>query len=381
MRILAAIGDVQDPATWSGTGYYFLQAGRRHGFLDDGWRLDPGRLKRRRLLWNMLELARTRRAGGFQYSRSFLRRLLKQAPALSSDDEIISHFPLFPPFDQCDARLSLYIDATLMQLFGDYGFARIVSPRVRMEALARECQQYAAAYRVVCMAQWTAESVVNDYGIPRQKVHVIPGGANIDENRLTQLQWNPGPSLDAVRIGFIGKDWRRKNLPFLLEIAESLERRGRAAQVWAAGFDETSAPRHRLLRPVGFIDKRLQLQQFIQFVQSMHFGALFSYADAAPRSNLEFVRLGVPVITHDVGGMADTVPPEAGVVFPSGTSANEVADRILEFVTKASAYDALRWAAWRCAPQVTWDSHVSRFLDVWGLRRAADANECLEEPF
>lgn len=371
MRVLAAIGDVQNPATWSGTGYHFLQAGKRHGFLNDGWRLDPERLKPLRWTWNALEVLRAGRAGGFQYSHAFLKQLFKQAPGLSVSDEIISHFPLFPPLGVCNARISFYIDATLKQLFEDYGFDRIVSPRIKADALARERDQYAAANQVVCMARWTAESVVADYGVPSEKVHVIPGGANIDERSLDSLQWCLGPGLDTLRIGFVGKEWKRKNLPFLLEVAEALEQLGQSTQVWAAGFDATSAPCHRLLRSVGFIDKRRQPRRFVEFVQSMHFGALFSRAEAAPRSNLEFVRLGVPVITHDVGGIADTVPPGAGIVFPAGSSAREIADRILGYVTSGSVYETLRLSTWQCASQVTWDASVNQFLEVWGVGRGS----------
>ena len=31
------------------------------------------------------------------------------------------------------------------------------------------------------------------------------------------------PALDPLRLGFVGKDWRRKGLPFLLQVAEELE--------------------------------------------------------------------------------------------------------------------------------------------------------------
>lgn len=371
MRVLAAIGDVQNPATWSGTGYHFLQAGKRHGFLNDGWRLDPERLKPLRWTWNALEVLRAGRAGGFQYSHAFLKQLFKQAPGLSASDEIISHFPLFPPLGVCNARISFYIDATLKQLFEDYGVDRMVSPRIKADALAREHEHYAAADRVVCMSHWTAEVAIDDYCVAREKVHVIPGGANIEEDWLSDLPWSAGPSLDTVRIGFVGKDWTRKQLPFVLEVAEQIEQRGQRAEVWAAGFDKTTGPSHHLLRSIGFIDKRDRFGDFVEFMQSMHFGALFSRAEAFGISNREFIRLGVPVITHDVGGIADTVPPGAGIVFPAGSSAREIADRILGYVTSGSVYETLRLSTWQCASQVTWDASVNQFLEVWGVGRGS----------
>ena len=43
---------------------------------------------------------------------------------------------------------------------------------------------YEAAGNIFCMCKWAADSVIKDYGINQEKVHVIVGGPNLDEDIL-----------------------------------------------------------------------------------------------------------------------------------------------------------------------------------------------------
>src|SRR5690606_41707271 len=67
----------------------------------------------------------------------------------------------------------------------------------------------------------------SDLGIPCSKVHVVLPGANLDERDLVPSsdQLEPPPP-NPLRLGFIGKHWQRKGLPFVLQVAEELARRG-----------------------------------------------------------------------------------------------------------------------------------------------------------
>lgn len=369
MRVLTCIGDATSLHTWSNIPYFFLQAGQRAGFLDDGWRVDPSRLSLHRLLWNVWRQLRYGERGGFQYSSGFLDRLLAQVARDSSQAEVISHFPLFPPLCATGAELNFYIDATLLQNFEDYGLATAekhpLGRRIVADALRREREQYAAAERIICMSRWTARSIVNDYAVDPGKVHVVPAGANLfDHARTPEIlsAWEPRP---PVRLGFIGKDWRRKNLPFLLQVADVLESRGIAVEVMAIGFDPQLGPRHRLLRALGFIDKHTDVDRFVRVVRSWHFGCLFSVAEAFGISNRESIYLGVPVLARDIGGIPDTLPPGCGHLFPADAPAEEVADRVQGYVRDPNCYDELRAEVASHRDEVTWDAAVRKMIDIW----------------
>ncbi|MFQ5567344.1 MAG: hypothetical protein ACE5EU_13405, partial [Paracoccaceae bacterium] len=78
---LAAVGDANNPHTWSGIPYHLLLAGRAAGLFDAGLALDAAGVAwaGRRIGWNLARAVRLERPGGFQYSPAFLERLWRPA--------------------------------------------------------------------------------------------------------------------------------------------------------------------------------------------------------------------------------------------------------------------------------------------------------------
>lgn len=372
MRILTCIGDATSPATWSGTPFHLLRAARRDGFLDAGWKLDPKRLRAHRIAWNAWRRLRYAEQGGFQYSSTFLHKLMKQAPHYATSAEVISHFPLFPP-PGCGNETSYYIDATLAQNFNDYGLTsdRIVMKNIAQRAMHFEREQYSAAKHIVCMSAWAARSVVETYGISPHKVHIVPAGSNVDDHAIEPPRPADTKQFAPLRLGFLGKDWRRKNLCLVLKIADVLQSRGIDTEVLAAGFSPSSAPRHPRLRALGYIDKSAELHRFVDFVRACHFSCLFSSAEAFGISNRESLRLGVPVLARDVGGISDTVPNGCGHLFSNGAEAADIADVIQRYVHDPAQYRALRAYVATQSEEFTWGTTVRKLASIWS---ASDAH-------
>ena len=371
-RVLTLLGDPSQVRTWSGTAYYFLAAGRQQAFLEDCLRLEPEKLRSSRVLWNLWSLITRGQVGGFQYSDFFLNRLFTQVRYDTGPLEFISHFPLLPPQPWNAAwKVNYYIDATLRQNFEDYRIGEQIGSDIQERALRRERDNYQQAERIVCMNRWCAASVVNVYGVPAAKVHIIPPGANLDERLLTGSKASDLPTpkaaseLTPLRLGFVGTDWRRKGLPFLLQVADGLRDRGLAVEVIAIGPKPQELPPHSALRPVGFIDKGTNSSEFIELVRSFHFGCLFSSAEAAGMSNLDCIRLGVPVMSFRTGGIPDGVPLGLGLLFPPDCGPEKVADRIQEFVTVPSSYFALRQLVRQRCEEVSWTRSVEKFIRLW----------------
>jgi glycosyltransferase involved in cell wall biosynthesis len=364
---LTVVGDPNQIMTWSGTPYFFLQAGKRHGFLHAGIPLKPANLWLRRLIWNLGCLISRGETGGFQYSEVFLHAVGRNVDCGSGNDEIVSHFPLLPPLQQKYQSVNLYIDATLRQNFVDYELYKVVGKRVMLEALARERAQYERADRIVCMSQWAAASVVEDCAVPRGKVHVIHPGASLCEDDISaqEEQATGEDELRPLRLGFVGRDWRRKGLPFLLQVVDELQRNSIPVELIVVGPPPADLPRHTSIRAVGFIDKASEMRRFIDLIRSFHFGCLASSADASPIANLECLRLGVPVVARRVGGIADTVGEDSGCLFGLEASAGEVAEQLATFVRDPSRYHQLRDRISARAPHFSWDRTVREFIALW----------------
>jgi glycosyltransferase involved in cell wall biosynthesis len=356
-RQLLCCGDATRLATWSNTPYFLLQAALKQGFLQGGLALHPERLRWQRRCWNLRQLLRSGQPGGYQYSQSYTRGLLADA-RLPSDQPLalLSHFPLLPAHPWPEPwRVDFYLDATTRQVLEAYGTGERIAAAFRRDLLERERRAYQHAGAVICMAQWAADSVIADYGIDPAKVHVVPGGANLDEAQLAHLPTAtpppPPPSAaQPLRLGFLGKDWQRKGGPFLLELVKVLQQRGIQAVIRAIGPDPARLPSHPALQPLGFINKQTDTPRFVAELRSWHFGTLFSEAEAFGISNREALRLGVPVLAHAVGGIASTLPDGGcGQLFPAHPSADAVADWM---AGRLSPYEG--YLAWRAALAPRW---------------------------
>lgn len=365
-RALVANGDVTRVGTWSGIPYFFLQAGLKNGLFQGGVGLEPERLRTRRLLWNAARPLRFGRPGGYQYSLDYLERLWDERREPAETAEYVSHFPLLPPRSRTTAPVTYYLDATLHQNFEDYGFGAAVGGKIRDEALAREKEALHAARYVVGMSRWCAEDVKNFYGVPAERVRVILPGANLDDALVPpDPAWDG--SLSPLRLGFIGKEWERKGGPVLLDVATRLEQRGHRVEVVVIGPDPASLPPHPSLRPMGFINKATDLPRFVEIVRTFHFGCLLSRVEALGISTLECLRLGVPVVGTDVGGIPDAVPPAAGFLVPVEQAAEQLTEALAAILWQPERYANMRAQAAASSTERTWFGTAKDFGQLLGL--------------
>jgi glycosyltransferase involved in cell wall biosynthesis len=360
-RALVAYGDVNRVGTWGGIPYFFLQAGRRNGLFQEGIALHPERFRYRRLFWNALRPLTLNRHRGFQYSRAYLRDLWADRGEASGINEYVSFFQPLPPTDVVREPVSYYIDATLHQYFEDY--RKKMGRRIRAEALALEKEAYLAARFVVCMSRWCADDVTAFYGISPEKVRVILPGANIDEASIP-VATGGDRKLSPLRLGLIGIDWERKGGHLLLDVATKLQRMGHSVEVVVIGPKASTLPSHPALRAMGFIDKAHDLSRFVELVRSFHFGCLLSSAEASGFSTLECMRLGVPVIVRDVGGLPENVPENAGLVLPAAQTGDRLTEELAAMLRAPEHYARMREAAQNVASYYSWDRTVREFLTL-----------------
>lgn len=370
-RALVGNGDVNDPGLWGGHPFFFLRAGRRNGLFEGGVIIHRERLRYRRLLWNALRPVLLQRHGGFQYSRSFRYRAWAERSEPTGIREYVSHFPLLPPAEIVREPVTYYLDSTLHQNFDSFS-ARHVARRIQVEALARERDAYLASRFVVCWSRWCADDVESFYGVSPDKIRVIPPGAGVDEDSVPDaLPWDG--NLSPLRLGFIGVHWKRKGGPLLLDVATALQRRGYAVEVIVIGPRAAGLPPHPALRAAGFIDKSRELSRFVGLVRSFHFGCLLSSDEPFGVSNLECIRLGVPVIGTTVDGIPETVPPGAGLLVSLEQTGEEIADVLAPILREPGQYARMREAAQDAAGLQSWNRTADRFLALLQDERSPEA--------
>lgn len=379
---LAAMGDVTNVVTWSGIPFHFHEAGARAGFFDGPVNLPTNRIRVRRVLWNLSQVLTGQRRGGYQYSRSCLAYLFGCVEGQLRESEVISHFQLFPPADRARAAatpFSHYIDMPLTRLFDEYRIGETIGRRIAADALRREAENYAAARFVVCMSSWAAKSVVAECGVDRSRVKVILPGANVSETaveiRTADLDASPIVSSFTAarpfRLGFTGRDPYRKGLPRLIKAAAILKDRGYPVEVSIIGICPEEFRNEPVVREIGMIQKRTEMDRFIDTVMSMDLGCLLSDAEGLGISTLEFLRVGVPVMGTEVGGITDCIPKRAGLLLPERPDPEDVAAKVQELLDNPVKYEAMRKEARAIRRHYSWDRTVKEFALLWSNKEAS----------
>ncbi len=376
-RTLACLGDTGDIKTWSSIPYHLFQAASKAGFLTHTADLVDPAYRRRRLLWLLGAPLRLERPGGYQYSRTSARRMWERLPAELRCGETLSHFQLFPPLELARAagvRHSFYVDATLRIMF-DAGESERIGRHTLRDALRREGELYRSARFFIGMARATVESAVRDYGVDPARAFAVKPGANLDETAVRAFlaargtSWReraePFTSSRPARLGFIGMDWRRKGLERLVEAAAILAGRGRPVMVSVIGNCPEHLRGHRQVEWLGAMNKSRDTAAFLAGVDSFAIGCLPSYAEPLGISTLECLRLGVPVMGANVGGIPDCVPPDAGFLVPVTANSELIADEIDAHVFVPDRYAQMQQAASREMEHVTWEATVSRLKEIW----------------
>jgi glycosyltransferase involved in cell wall biosynthesis len=375
-RSLCAVGNVTDVRCWSGIPFHFWEESRRTGFATEACEVDLRKAALPRWLWNAGRRLLDRETGGFQYSDGFLDRIESQIPEERWKSEVITfhqHFPRARTVRSHGGTLHHYLDAPFAALASGRGLDLKLPADVVKRALALERENYASSERVILMARWAATVMREECGVPEDKIHVILPGANLN----LPDDWDfPVPAGRAGKerpftLGFVGKDWRRKGLPLLIEVNDALQRRGWRTRVLVIGDappDLRSAPGVEF---AGYLDKRTANREFLERLSTCDVGCLFSDREALGISTLEFLRAGIPVAGFDHEGTADTIPPDAGFRLEPGQSAESIADRFDDYLRDESRQAAFRERARRWSGLVTWRRCLGEFEELWSTGRVA----------
>ena len=157
---------------------------------------------------------------------------------------------------------------------------------------------------------------------------VVPGVAEMQVRKIRTI-----PAGGGI-IGFVGKEWQRKGLPFAVEVVALLRRTRPELQLWVAG-PEASAIRHLFdgwqggYRLLGWSDKAhyAEYDVLLHPARAEPYGMVISEAMAAR----------VPVVISDMCGAAPQVGPEAGTVLSLAATVEAWAEAIEKQLERCDA--------------------------------------------
>lgn len=231
-------------------------------------------------------------------------------------------------------------------------------PRItpaQLRAFGRQQIEVHRAASACCVASgWAGDSLANDHGIPRAKVHVVGYGANLRVDPPPDRDWS------TPRFLFVGNGWRRKNGERVLRAFARVRESCPGATLDIAG----DHPRVDVPGVTGHGDRRLiadeagrrllgsLYQRATCFVMpSVHESFGIVYVEAAGA--------GLPSIGTTKGGTADSIGEGGILVDPTDEEALYAAMERLSHPDEARRLGAI---AHRRSGLFTWRKVTERIL-------------------
>ncbi len=166
------------------------------------------------------------------------------------------------------------------------------------------------AAALIPYSTWTRDSLVHDYGVPAERVHVIPPGVDTD-------QWRPARHRrrsERVRLLFVGGNFERKGGVLLLEVFRHLRLHEQAELHIVTREPVPFTPGvavHRALRN--------NTPELVALYRQADVFVLPTQADCFSWASIEAMAVGLPVITTAMGGIPDIVEHgRTGYLLPPG---------------------------------------------------------------
>jgi glycosyltransferase involved in cell wall biosynthesis len=179
-----------------------------------------------------------------------------------------------------------------------YGHSRSAAPLEWAKWQANH-RAFSAARTLVSWSRWAADSLVHDYHVPAERVHVIRPGVDLCRFQPVERDDRDGP----VRILFVGGDFTRKGGDDLLEAVRYLDGSVELDVVTSTHPRSCPAgPGIRIHVGVGHEAGRLH-----GLYRRADIFALPSRGDCLPLVVAEALASGLPVVTSDVGALSEVV--------------------------------------------------------------------------
>lgn len=346
--------DAKDVLNWSGTPFYMSTA------LEKEARIDYiGPLKHKINPLFKLKQYYQKMFLGYRNSGRYHQETLKYysaqvAKKLAQLDAEAILAPLIQPiaFLESNKPIILWTDALYAGLLGFYSNANNSNAKSITEGnlVTQEC--LSRCRLTIFSSAWAANTARELYGISREKIKIVPYGANIDshpdQDEITKIVKNR--SQQKIKLLFLAKDWHRKGGDIALAVAKELHETGHAVELTIIGNHlQHLKAKLPYVNYLGFVTKKTTRgrETLSQLLSESHFLILPSRADACPMVLAEANAFGLPCITTSVGGIRTAIKDgENGQTFSLFATTQDYCNFIVNQMTHRQDYEKLAFSSY-----------------------------------
>lgn len=342
--------DSHDVINWSGTPFHMANAFEQHGIsvkrIGNLKRKLPPFFKLKQLWKKYAYNQRESPRFNITVAKAYSKQVAKIIKA-SKYDAIIA--PQINPIAYLNSKIPtiLWTDALYANLLNFYpGFSKH-SPESKAQGhtLVKECLN--RCHLAIFSSDWAAQTAIETYGINKNKIKVVPFGANIQSqhNIYDIHQFLKSRSKKTLKLLFIGKYWDRKGGDIVFNVAKALHSAGQSVEV---NFVGCYPPKHieipYYIHCHGFISKNTEegIKKITHLFQQSHLLFVPSRAEAYGVVFCEANAFALPCLGSQVGGIPSIIKNHInGYTFSQDTSVDHYCEYIMNLMQNYSRYEEL----------------------------------------
>jgi glycosyltransferase involved in cell wall biosynthesis len=346
----ASTANVRDIRKYSGTPFYMAKEFEAHGIeldcIDKLKTRVPLRFKVRRFVSETFcdqeESSRFQIDAVKNYAVQIQKKL-----RLSSADAVISHVANPLAYLDCKQPIVLWTDALYAGLLGFItNFSRHSASTIE-QANTLTAEALSRCRLAIFSSDWAARSALELYGTSKDKIRVVPFGANIDcQHDLADIRdMLKRRSRAVVKLLFLGKEWDRKGGDIVLNVAKALHAAGQPVELHLVGC----TPPEKIDIPAyvhchGYVSKQHPqgIEKITRLLSESHFLFVPSRAEAFGIVFCEANAFGLPCLTSYVGGIATIVKDNInGMTFSLQATTEAYCNYIISLMQDYHRYEEL----------------------------------------
>lgn len=218
----------------------------------------------------------------------------------------------------------------------------------------------------ISASDWAARNAETEYGFPAEHSYVIEFGPNLDSNDIIpNSEYEDG----TLNILFSGVDWGRKGGAIAVETVKYLRKNGINANLHICGIRKLPKQYENLdfIKNHGFLNRNNpdEYNKYLSVWHDCHIFLLPTVAECAGIVFSESSGFGLPIFTHDTGGIPNYVIDGAnGYRLPLGSTGEDFGKKILE-VLNANKLGKLRAGALKMyRERLNWNRWSEKFKEI-----------------
>ena len=292
---------------------------------------------------------------------------------LSGDDYDLVFSPSTLPitFLETTKPVTICADATFHLMMDYYPSFSLLSRAQRDAAEELEYQALQRCSLLVYSSDWAAQSAIAHYGIAKDRVVILPSGANFgaENTRANVMRWIERRSRGSIQLLFIGKEWQRKGGDIAFETMRRLRSSGCQATLDIVGCipppDVAAHPGVRLHGQLGIAQPEQRAKLNSLFVNA-HFLLVPSRAEAYGMVFCEANAFGLPAIATATGGTCTIIRDGInGYALPFDAEPPEYAKLIGEIAADEPEYRRLAASSFsEFEERLNWKAWIGKYMEM-----------------